>query len=44
MDIRSRIFAEVFHIIFKVCVSTNRGEGVNQIWTGVDRREGVKNQ
>ena len=27
MDICSQIFAEKFHIIFKVCVCTDRGQG-----------------
>ena len=37
-DIWNRIFAEKFPIIFKVCVSADRsGEGVSQMWTGVER-------
>ena len=39
MDIWSRIFAEKLYI-FRVCVRTGRGEGVSQMWTGVDSGEG----
>ena len=37
MDIWSKIFAGNFGIIFKVCVCTEREEGVRQIWTGVSK-------
>ena len=44
VNIWSRIFAEKNPIIFKVCIRTDSGgRAVSQMWTGVDRGEGVTN-